>query len=60
MRDSFLYFEKKTIFRKRFEVITYFCFIFKRENKIRKKTLNVILNKKRQARLGKTESMSGG
>ena len=28
---------KKTIFRKRFGVATYFCFYFKRENKIRKK-----------------------
>ena len=29
--------QKKTIFRKRFGVATYFCFYFKRENKIRKK-----------------------
>ena len=29
--------KKKTIFRKRFGVATYFYFYFKRENKIRKK-----------------------
>ena len=27
--------------QKRFGVVTYFCFIFKRKNKIRKKTLNM-------------------
>ena len=36
-RLVFFVFLKKTIFRKQFGVATYFCFYFKRENKIRKK-----------------------
>ena len=49
-RDSLLYLKiKKTIFRKRFGVATYFCFYFKREKQNKKeKTLNVTPDKKRQ------------
>ena len=34
-------FGENLIFKKRLGVATYFCFIFLRENKIRKKTLSV-------------------
>ena len=37
----FYLFGENFIFRKRLGVATYFCFIFLRENKIRKKTLSV-------------------
>ena len=42
MASSLFYlFGENFIFRKRLRVATYFCFIFKRVKKIRKKTLSV-------------------
>ena len=46
-KNSFLYFEKKPFFENGFEVVTYFIFL--RENKIRKKPLNVTHNRKNKS-----------